>query len=128
MENRSSTRIAGMLGFAMRAGRVMVGTDIALTSLRRPGLVKLVLLSATASEGTLLRVSRKCEFYKTPCLRLGIGSEELGRLLGKTYAPAVVAVTDDGFAREIMKAAADTTPTDDGGDMITEKGVSERKR
>ena len=29
---------------------------------------------------------------------------ELGRLLGKTYAPAAVAVTDDGFAREILNA------------------------
>ena len=30
--------------------------------------------------------------------------DELGRLLGKLYAPAVVAITDDRFAKEIKLA------------------------
>ena len=42
--------------------------------------------------------------------RLGKGvvfePRQLGKLLGKTYAPAVIGVCDDGFAREIDAAMA----------------------
>ena len=41
---------------------------------------------------------------------INIDSSELGRLLGKLYAPATVAIIDDRFAEEISKAIQ----TDDG--------------
>ena len=40
----------------------------------------------------------------TPDIELG----ELGRLLGKTYAPACVGVTDEGFAKELARLAEST--------------------
>ena len=39
---------------------------------------------------------------------------ELGRLLGKLYAPAVIAITDERFADEIVRALdALSAPSDD---------------
>ena len=36
-------------------------------------------------------------------IEVNIDTEELGRLLGKTYTPAAVAITDDNFAKAIEK-------------------------
>ena len=41
-------------------------------------------------------------------------AEELGERLGKSYSPVVLAVTDDGFASEILKAKEVTGDTDGG--------------
>lgn len=94
-----------MLGFAMRAGKLTIGTDAVCQELRKkPVKVKLVLLSESASAGTKKKITTKCEFYNAPLREIAIIAEELGDLLGKTYAPAVVAVCDEGFAKEIAAA------------------------
>ena len=95
-----------MLGFAMRAGKVVIGTNqvIAALQARGAGAVQLVLISSDASDGTTKKLTFKCEFYKKTVKRLDIDSSELGRLLGKLYAPAVVAIVDDRFAEEIKRA------------------------
>ena len=96
----------GMLGLAMRAGKVVIGTEMVCTSLGKKGRVKLVLVACDASAATKKKVITKCEFYGVPVKEVELDTGELGRLLGKTYAPATVAVTDDGFAKEISVSLA----------------------
>lgn len=103
MESKARDRIYGMLGFAMRAGKVTIGTEMVLRAVRQ-GKIKLVLISAGASENTRKTLRHKCEFYKVDTLTVDADNNELGRLLGKTYAPSAVGITDDGFAREIRLA------------------------
>ena len=93
-----------MLGFAMRAGRLVIGTDLVCRSMAR-GEARLVLIAADVSSATRKRLSRKAEYYGVSIAEPQFTSEELGKLLGKTYAPATVAVTDEGFAPEIKKAS-----------------------
>ena len=69
------------------------------------GTPKLVLVSLSASEGTKKKLTVKSEFYGIPHEMLPASPEKIGALLGKTYAPATVAVTDEGFATEIKKAS-----------------------
>lgn len=90
-----------MLGLAMRAGRVIIGTEQVLLALRKRGRVRLVLIAQGVSENTLKKITVKCEFYGVRTYLTELDSSTLGDLLGKTYAPACVAVTDDGFARRI---------------------------
>lgn len=99
-----------MLGFAMRAGKVIIGTELICSAMARGGKDKplLVLVSVSASAGTKKKLSTKCEFYGVKITEINIDSDELGRLLGKLYAPAAVAVIDEGFAREINLALAAT--------------------
>ena len=106
VENKAEIRLRGMLGFAMRAGRVTVGTDAVCTAMAKSGKdrAKLVLISSSASDGTKKKISTKAEFYGVDCFEINLDSDELGSLLGKLYAPATVAITDDGFAREIRLA------------------------
>lgn len=95
-----------MLGFAMRAGRVLIGTEQICKALGKVGKgePRLVLVSHTASESTAKKLLYKCEYYKKDIITVDIDVGELGRLLGKSFGPAAVAVTDEGFAKEIKQA------------------------
>ncbi len=101
-------RLHGMLGFAMRAGKLCIGTPLVCKALaaRNKGGIRLVLVSEGASEATKRKVRCKCEFYGVGLWEIPPSPEALGRLLGKTYAPATVGVADEGFAREIDAALA----------------------
>ncbi len=99
----TSVRLCGMLGFAMRAGKVIIGTEQVFAALPKKGRVRLVLFCTDASDETKKRVRVKCEFYSTTVIEIGMDMQRLGDLLGKTYAPACVALTDEGFASEIKK-------------------------
>ena len=106
VENKSDIRLRGMLGFAMRAGRVIIGTELVCSAMAKNGKdrPRVILLSHSASEGTKKKISTKAEFYGVDCFEINIDADERGRLLGKRYAPATLAITDDGFAREIKLA------------------------
>ena len=92
-----------MLGFAMRAGKLVIGTDLVCKQLSK-GSVRLVVVSRAASDGTKNKLRYKCEFYKIPAIEVDIDTECLGKILGKSFAPATVGVCDEGFAEEIKKA------------------------
>ena len=106
MKDNGRERLCGMLGFAMRAGRVIIGADLVAASMAKRGKDKprLVLVSCDASDATKKRAFSKSEFYGIEALEIPIGQDELGRLLGKTYSPAVIGIVDDNFAREIALA------------------------
>ena len=106
MDNKVNTRLYGMLGFAMRAGKVIFGTESVCSAMAKNGKAKprLVLIAENASEGTKKKLLTKAEFYGIEAITINIDSSELGRILGKLYAPATVAVVDDRFAEEIKKA------------------------
>ena len=101
-ENNGIKRVLGMLGLAMKAGKVVIGTEqvIAFIQKRR---IKLVLLSSGSSDGTKKKIRSKCEYYQVPLAELPIQTDELGDLLGKTYTPAVVGITDENFSRAITR-------------------------
>lgn len=102
-----------MLGFAMRAGRVLLGTDIVISAMQK-GRARLIIVSEGASEGTKKKIKFKAEFYEVPVIYTTLTADELGERLGKSYAPVVIAVTDDGFASEILKAKEKDSNTDGG--------------
>ena len=101
-ENNQTKRALGMLGLAMKAGKVVIGTEQVIAYLQKRKL-SLVLVSGNASEGTKKKIGFKCEFYKTTLTEVKVDTDELGRLLGKTYAPAVVGITDENFSNAITK-------------------------
>lgn len=115
MEDKTNTRFLGMLGFAMRAGRVLLGTDIVISAMQK-GQARLIIISESASESTKRRLGFKCEFYSVPVIFTTLSGDELGERLGKSYSPIVLAVTDEGFASEILKAkrTAENTGVDEG--------------
>ena len=101
MEN--SKRIRGMIGFARRAGKTVIGTDLICRAMPG-GELKLVVLSNTASPATKKKLTVKSEFYGISLVVSEIDTESLGTLLGKSGAVAAVGICDDAFATEIVKA------------------------
>ena len=99
-------RIGGMLGFARKAGKTVIGTEMVCRMMPKKGYIKLVVISGGASDSTKKKLTVKCDFYKIPSVVAEIDTETLASLLGKSGAVAAVAVTDGGFAEEIRKATA----------------------
>ena len=106
MENNGMRRLLGMLGLAMRAGKLIIGTELICRAMPK-GSVKLVLISSGASDQTKKKLKVKSEFYNISAIEVDIDTERLGKLLGKSYSPAAVAVADGGFAAQIKKAYVD---------------------
>ena len=106
MDNNIKQRLFGMLGFATRAGKTIVGTDLVCKAMPS-GRVKLTVVSSGASDSTKKKLTVKSEFYGIKSLVADIDTEELGRVVGKSSAVAAVAVTEDMFAREILKLFAE---------------------
>ena len=100
-EIRDIKRVHGMLGLAMKAGKVVIGTEQVIAFLQKKRL-KLVLLSGGSSDGTKKKISSKCEYYSVLLREILIQTDELGTLLGKTYTPAVVGITDENFSKAII--------------------------
>ena len=102
-----NTRIRGMIGFAMRAGKLVIGTDQVCKTIAKAngGGIKLVVIAGNASAATRKKLSSKCDFYKIPSVEIDMTPEDLGALIGKTYAPAVIGIADDGFSKEIITAS-----------------------
>ncbi len=84
----------------MRGGKLIIGTEQICIALPKRK-IRTVIVSSSASEGTKKKIRYKCEFYSVKMTEVDIDTEELGRIVGKTYAPAAVAVTDENFARAI---------------------------
>ncbi len=97
-------RLRGMLGFAMKAGDLIIGTELVCLAMAKEKPPKLVLVSCSASDATKKKITTKGAYYGIPVEEIEIEQEELGHLLGKTTTPAALAVTDSRFAEEIDKA------------------------
>ena len=106
MEQNKNQRLFGMIGFAMRARKLILGTPLVCAEMRY-GKIKLVVISKSASEATKNKLKYKCEYYKIPAVEVDIDMQTLSKFLGKSSVIAAVGVTDERFAEEIMKAVAD---------------------
>ena len=104
MKTVGMERIRGMLGLSMRAGKLIIGTEMICRAMPR-GEVRLVVMSSSVSAATRKKLTNKCEFYGIELVEVEMNTEQLGHLLGKTYTPAAVAVMDEGIAEQIKRAS-----------------------
>lgn len=103
----------GMIGMALRAGRLEVG-DEASGDACRYKRCRLLLLAASAGEGAQRRAAYfseegQCLLAEVPCSK-----EELGAALGRKSC-AMAAVTDLGLAQAIVRRMAQAAPEQYGG-------------
>jgi ribosomal protein L7Ae-like RNA K-turn-binding protein len=89
-----------VLGLAHKAGKVVVGEEAVLKSLKQNRL-KLVLVAKDASPRTIDKFDKKCFFYQTP-INLEYTYDELSHAIGKPMCK-ILGLTDQGFS-EILKS------------------------
>ncbi len=92
----------GMLGLAMRAGKLILGGEMVCEAVRKKK-AKLVLLAKDASANTKKKVQNCCTYYQIVCQSLPLSTETLAHALGKESLVAAVAVTDDNFKKALMQ-------------------------
>ena len=95
-------RFTGLLGIAMKAGKIQSGEFAAEKSVKS-GLSELLILAEDASEGTAKKFRNMCEYYHVPMFIKG-SKETNGAALGKDER-SVISVNDQGFADALEKIA-----------------------
>ena len=104
-------KIYSLLGLAVRSRNAVSGS-FAVEKAVKGGRAAMVIVSEDASDNTVKMFRNMCSFYETPIFRYG-KKEELGHAMGKEVR-AVLAVTDEGFARSIKKHL-EAVEQEDGG-------------
>ncbi len=96
-------KACGMIGLAMRAGKIASG-EFAVEKAVKEYKAYLVIVAQEASDNTQKKFRNMCQFYEVPYLVFGT-KEELGRIIGKEYR-ASLAVCDKKFAEVIREHLA----------------------
>lgn len=104
--------VAGLVGLARRAGRLVVGTAGVRAGLRR-GEVAVVVVADDLSERTAAKVVRLADGRGVPVVR-GPAARMLGQVLGRSTVQAV-GVTDQQLARGLL-ARSSSSPGGQCGD------------
>ena len=100
--------ILTLIGLCKRAGMLEVG-DEPVEAAARAKDARVLLLAEDAADNTARRVKHFAEMGSCLWLRVPFTKEEMGRSLGRTSC-AIVAVTDIGFACNIVGRLAQENP------------------
>lgn len=108
-EKTRTERALGLIGLAVRAGKVIFGTPMVCDAMRAGKKMYLVIEACDSSENTHKRINDRSTYYGIACVRMDVGTEQLAHALGKSGDLAVVAVTDQGMAQAILKLLSETS-------------------
>ena len=108
-----ANKILTLLGFSMKAGKLITGTDKICDEIRRHGLPSdepkgysssgIVIIAADASDNTKKRLTNACNYYRIESYKSKLTQEQIAAMIGKASA-AACATFDRGFADGIRKA------------------------
>lgn len=101
--------VLGMIGLARRAGRVVLGRDETLRSLEK-GKARAVVIACDAGNSLKHALSRALEQENPPPMIAVANKDSLGHALGRSTL-GVLAITDEGFARQVRTLAQTEHPT-----------------
>ncbi len=87
------------LGIAVRAGKIVSGTDFTLQGVR-DNTVKLVIMASDCSARTIKTIKNKTDFYNVYLVD-SFTSQELKKSIGKDRK--VMGITDTGIARRLKE-------------------------
>jgi len=104
-QEESLGRALGMMGLAVRAGKVVFGTPMVCELIRESRTRgKLVVLEAgDTSDNTHKRITDRCAYYGVRHIRIATGTAALAQALGKTGDLAVIAITDEKMAENVVR-------------------------
>ena len=109
-DEKTKRKILSYVGFAKKSGRVAVGAEKAIKTVRT-GTARAVIASSDASERTKKQIYDKCASHGAALVPAEISGDELARALGYSMTVSAISVTDAGLARAILDAARGDTET-----------------
>ncbi len=94
-------KLAGLIGMAKKAGRLIAGTE-QVNEAVRSGKAVLVLIACDVAENSRKRLENCSSYYETAYITVPFDRERLGAAIGAS-ATAAVALTDSGFAKAVRE-------------------------
>ncbi|MEF9941831.1 MAG: ribosomal L7Ae/L30e/S12e/Gadd45 family protein [Lachnospiraceae bacterium] len=95
------SKLLSLIGLATKAGKTVSG-EFSTEKGIKSGTASLVIVATDASDNTKKKFTNMCDFYqKVPIYFYG-DKDTLGHAMGKEFR-AILAVTDEGFAKSMMK-------------------------
>ena len=95
-----SSKALSLVSLATKAGKTASG-EFCTEKEVKTGMAELVIVAEDASDNTKKKFKNMCNFYEVPIYFYG-DKDTLGHAMGKEIR-AMVAVTDAGFAKGIVK-------------------------
>lgn len=117
-------KLAGMLGLAARARKLICGAELVTQSVRS-GRARMALVACDAAKNTQKRVFNCCIYYECECREIPLTAAELGHSVGRAGALTTVAVEDAQMAKGIRKVFASSTENDDTDAVSKRSGTQE---
>ena len=96
-------KICGAMGLARRAGKLSIGSELCIESIRA-GKAKLVFLCSDMSDNSSKKLHDAMRSKSVPYIVLPLGKVELAKRIGKSSFAVACALTDKGFANIVYKA------------------------
>ena len=99
-------KLAGLIGIAKKAGRVIAGTNLVTDCIRSGSASKCpyaVFLASDVSENTRKRITNCCSYYEVPLYDIPLTIAEVGDAIGKSGSTAAVGITDAGLSDALVK-------------------------
>ena len=96
----NNNKVYGLLGLAMRAGKIVFGTDSCIEDIQRKK-VKLVIVATDSAERTKMKLNKICSDNNVAMLEFST-IEELSNAIGKSNK-AILGIRDINFSNEIKK-------------------------
>lgn len=93
-------KLAMMIGIAVKAGTVYIGTETACDAVRK-NKARLVLISESSSNNTKKRAQNCAGYYKVDAKEIPLDTETLGKFCGKRSAVGCIAISDNNFVSAI---------------------------
>lgn len=97
LQNRQ--KALNLLGLAMRAGKIVAGTETVIADLSKSKL-KMVIIANDLHENTLEKVNRACQKSNVQVVNV-FSAAELEHAIGKKRK--VLGLTDNGFSKALVK-------------------------
>ena len=104
LQNRK--KLAGLLGIAKKAGRVIAGTNLVTDAVRAGSVSKCphgVFIASDVSDNTRKRITNCCTYYEVPLYDIPLTAAEVGDAIGKSGSTSAVGITDAGLCDAIVK-------------------------
>lgn len=96
---QNKQKALNLLGLAMRAGKVITGTETVIADLNK-NKVKIVIIASDLHENTLEKVNRASQKNNIPVVNV-FNTSELEHAIGKKRR--VLGLIDNGFSKALVK-------------------------
>ncbi len=96
----NNKKICGLLGLAMRAGKIVFGTEACMQAIEK-NKIKLVIIATNAAERTKMNFKNVCTKKNVP-IEECLTTEEISKAIGENNK-VVIGIKDINFSKEIIK-------------------------